>query len=169
MIEKLIDILSHSRFREFSKLFFFANKQAYVSLRVYQSYSESGDGFESFKDSAKKNTLDYIDKSIRTIEAVKKEALTVSNRVLTARALTADFNPSSERNEILKSAQHFVRIEKAWDSIEDLVVEMKINLESGDEGRADVAKKDAMDFLKVVVINADRAISVLQGIKQRMR
>lgn len=164
MIEKLIEILSHSRFSEYSKLFYFANRQAYVSLRVYQSYMESGDGFDAFKLSAKKNCLDYIDKSIKTIEAVKKEALIFSNRVL-----TADFNPASERNEILKSAQYFVRIEKAWESIEDLVVEMKINLDSGNLGRAEIAKKDAMDFLKVVVVNADKAIAVLQGIRQRMR
>jgi len=165
MLSNLVKLLKTSRFPEYSRLFLFANKSAYVALRVYQSYANEGDGYDSFRKSAINNCVDYLDKSIRTLEAIKKEAAGILPKVYTA----AEIDPAYERNEILKSAQYFVRIEKAWDSLNELVGMIQRDINNMEEsGKEKTAKEDAVAALKSIIGNADAGIRVLSVIKSKI-
>ncbi|MCK9154624.1 MAG: hypothetical protein M0P12_00770 [Paludibacteraceae bacterium] len=164
MLNDLVNLLEKSRFREYAKLFLFANKSSYVSLRVYESYADQGDGYEQFKKSALKNCSDFIDKSIRTLDAIKREASGMLPKVY-----AAAFFPSQGRNEILKAAQYFVRIEKAWESLEELIEMMKRDISNMEEsGKEKVAKEDAINALRIIVGNSDAGIKVLSSLKSRI-
>jgi len=163
--KKLIQTIRSSRFQKLAEMFVYANKIAYVNLRLFQEYFSKSEKNPEFKEYAEGSLADaafYLDRSIKILSDIRSDA----SRLLPS-VKSASLNPSEAKEQIMKGVESYVRVEKDWESLRKMADALeRTGTEEGED--LETAREDIVNLLQDIVISCDKSISVFRRVQNKI-